>query len=78
LSPFLQTTESSPPHQSESGLAIQYALGILPNGGGLAPSVIGYQAPKTSTLLHGQPRMPIASEAGKKKRPKSAVAPLAA
>jgi hypothetical protein len=78
LFPFLQTTESSPPHHSESGLEIHFAPGILPNGGGLAPSFIGYHAPKTSTLLHGQTRVSIAYEAGKKKRAKSVAAPSAA
>ncbi|XP_052169145.1 uncharacterized protein LOC127785792 [Oryza glaberrima] len=73
-----QTTESSPPHQSESSLEIHYASGILPNGGGLAPSVISFHAPKTSTLLHGQPRAPIRSEAGKRKRTKPAADPSAA
>nr|CAD40176.2 OSJNBa0061A09.15 [Oryza sativa Japonica Group] len=72
-----QTTESSPPHHSESGLEIQYAPGILPNGGGLAPPVIGYHAPKTSTLLHGLPRVPVVPDASKKKRTKSAAAPSA-
>lgn len=74
----MQTTESSPPRQSESGLEIHYASGILPNGGGLAPSLIGFHAPKTSTLLHGQPCVPIASEVGKRKRSKLAAAPSAA
>jgi hypothetical protein len=72
----LQTTESSPPHHSISGVEIDYAPGLLPNGGGLAPPVIGYHAPKTSTLLHGIPRVPIAPVAGRK-RAKSAAAPSA-
>nr|BAD17605.1 aminotransferase-like protein [Oryza sativa Japonica Group]BAD17735.1 aminotransferase-like protein [Oryza sativa Japonica Group] len=75
--PTSATTESSPPHQSKSGVEIEYALGLLPNGGGLTPPVIGYNAPKTSTLLHGLSRMPIARAAGRK-RAKSAAAPSAA
>ncbi len=43
----------------------------MPNSGRFAPSIIGYNAPKTSTLLHGQSREPIPSEAGKRKRTKS-------
>lgn len=64
----MQTTESSPPHVSQSGENIKYVAGLLPNGGGLAPSTIGYNAPKTATLLHGQAREPIPSKAGKRKR----------
>ncbi len=59
-------------------MEIQYAPGLLPNGGGLARPVIGYHAPKTSTLPHGLPRVPTAPVAGKKKRTKSAAAPSAA
>lgn len=59
-------------------MEIQHALGLLPNSGGLAPPVIGYYAPKTSTLLHGLPLVPIAPDTGKKKRTKSVVAPSAA
>nr|XP_025875759.1 histone-lysine N-methyltransferase 2B isoform X2 [Oryza sativa Japonica Group] len=59
-------------------MEIQYAPGLLPNGGGRSPPVIGYNAPKTSTLLHGLPRVPIAPDAGRKKRAKSAAAPSAA
>nr|ABA98768.1 hypothetical protein LOC_Os12g33720 [Oryza sativa Japonica Group] len=73
-----QTTESSPPHRSESGIDIQYAPCLLPNGGGLSPPVIGYHAPKSSTLLHGLPRVPIALATGKKWKTKSAAAPSAA
>jgi hypothetical protein len=62
----LQTTESSPPHQSNSGKDIEYAAGLIPNGGGLSPPVIGYHAPKTSTLLHGLTREP-ADEGQKRK-----------
>jgi hypothetical protein len=74
----LLTTEFSPPHHGDSGLEIRYAPGLLPNGGGLAPPVIGYNAPKTSTLLHGLPRVPIAPDADRKKITKSAAAPSAA
>jgi hypothetical protein len=75
----LQTTESSLPHVSRNGVNINYAVGILPNGGGLAPSIIGYNAPKTSSLLHGQTREPIPSEVSKRKRTRSsAIAPSAA
>nr|BAD33907.1 aminotransferase-like protein [Oryza sativa Japonica Group] len=48
-----QTIESSPPHQSNSGRDIEYAPGLLPNGGGPTPPVISYHAPKTATLLQG-------------------------
>jgi hypothetical protein len=68
----LQTTESSPPHQSNSGKDIQYALGLIPNGGGPSPPVIGYNAPKTSTLLQGLIREP--ADAGKKRRTRSSAA----
>ncbi|XP_066162214.1 probable kinetochore protein nuf2 [Oryza sativa Japonica Group] len=60
-----QTTESSPPHCSNSGVEIQYAPRLMPNGGGLSLPVIGYNAPKTSTLLHGMPRVPTAPDAAK-------------
>lgn len=74
----MQTTESSPPHHSESGLEINYAAGLLPNGGGLAPPVIGFHAPKTTSLLQGQMREPIPTDTEKKKRTKpSAVDPSA-
>ena len=65
----MQTTESSPPHQSNSGKNIEYASGLIPNGGGLSPPVIGYHAPKTSTLLHGLTREP--ANAGKKRKTRS-------
>ena len=65
----MQTTESSPPHQSNSGKNIEYASGLIPNGGGLSPPVIGYHAPKTSTLLHGLTREP--ADAGKKRKTRS-------
>nr|ABA96843.1 hypothetical protein LOC_Os12g13490 [Oryza sativa Japonica Group] len=55
---YAETTESSPPRKSNSGRDIEYAPGLLPNGGGLAPPVIGYHAPKTSSLLQGQMREP--------------------
>nr|AAR06348.1 hypothetical protein [Oryza sativa Japonica Group] len=43
--------------------------GLIPNGGGLSPPVIGYHAPKTSTLLHGLTREP--ADAGKKRKTRS-------
>nr|BAI39864.1 aminotransferase-like [Oryza sativa Indica Group] len=64
-----QTTEFSPPHQSNSGRDIEYAPGFIPNGGGPSPPVIGYHAPKTSTLLQGLIREP--ADAGKKRRTRS-------
>ncbi|XP_025881932.1 uncharacterized protein [Oryza sativa Japonica Group] len=71
-----QTTESSPSHQSNSGKNIEYAPGLIPNGGGLSPPIIGYHAPKTSTLLHGLTRDP--ADAGKKRKTRSsAVSTLA-
>jgi hypothetical protein len=66
---ILQTTESSPPRQSNSGKDIDYAPGLIPNGGGLSPPVIGYHAPKTSSLLQGQLREP--ADAGKKRKTKA-------
>nr|BAD31338.1 hypothetical protein [Oryza sativa Japonica Group] len=74
-----RTTESSPPHKSNSGRDIEYAPGLLPNGGGLAPLVISYHAPKTSSLLQGQMRDPAdVSRKSKTKAPAidpSALAP---
>nr|ABA96760.1 hypothetical protein LOC_Os12g11310 [Oryza sativa Japonica Group] len=71
-----QTTESSPPHKSNSGRDIEYAPGLIPNGGGLTPLVIGHHAPRTSSLLQGQLREP--ADAGKKRKAKaSAVDPSA-
>ncbi len=68
--PFdLQTTESSPPHQSNSGKDIEYAPGLIPNGGGPSPPVIGYNAPKTSALLQGLIRE--LADAGKKRKTRS-------
>nr|ABA96749.1 hypothetical protein LOC_Os12g11200 [Oryza sativa Japonica Group] len=64
-----QTTESSPPRQSNSGRDIDYAPGLIPNGGGLSPPVIGYHAPNTSSLLQGQLREP--ADAGKKRKTKA-------
>ncbi|XP_052139235.1 uncharacterized protein LOC127757700 isoform X2 [Oryza glaberrima] len=64
-----QTTESSPPHQSNSGKVIKYAPGLIPNGGGPSPSAIGYNAPKTSALPRGLIREP--ADAGKKRRTRS-------
>ena len=72
----MQTTESSPPRKSYSGRDIEYPVGLLPNGGGLAPLIIGYHSPKTSSLLQGQIREP--ADAGKKRKTKaSAVEPSA-
>lgn len=70
----MQTTYSSPPHASQSGEPIHYVVGILPNGGGLAPSIIDYNAPKTTPVLHGQPREPIPTDIGKRKRTRQSVA----
>nr|AAX95939.1 hypothetical protein LOC_Os11g22930 [Oryza sativa Japonica Group]AAX95993.1 Protein of unknown function (DUF1165), putative [Oryza sativa Japonica Group]ABA93080.1 hypothetical protein LOC_Os11g22930 [Oryza sativa Japonica Group] len=75
-----QTTESSPPRKSNSGKDIEYAPGLLRNGGGLTPPVIGYHAPKTSSLLQGQMREP--ADVGRKRKTKapaidpSALAPM--
>nr|AAX96870.1 hypothetical protein LOC_Os11g15070 [Oryza sativa Japonica Group]ABA92510.1 hypothetical protein LOC_Os11g15070 [Oryza sativa Japonica Group] len=66
-----QTTESSPPRKSNSGRDIEYAPGHLPNGGGLTPPVIGYHAPKTSSLLQGQMREP--ADVGRKRKTKASV-----
>nr|BBF89830.1 aminotransferase-like [Oryza sativa f. spontanea] len=69
-----QTTESSPPRKSNSGKDIDYAPGLIPNGGGPSPPVIGYHAPKSSSLLQGLIREPI--DASKKRKTKaSAVDP---
>nr|CAE76020.1 B1292H11.6 [Oryza sativa Japonica Group] len=64
-----QTTESSPPRQSNSGKDIEYAPGLIPNGGGPSPPVIGYHAPRTSTLLHSPIKEP--ADAGKKRKTRS-------
>nr|AAU89213.1 hypothetical protein [Oryza sativa Japonica Group]ABF96793.1 hypothetical protein LOC_Os03g32000 [Oryza sativa Japonica Group] len=66
-----QTIDSSPPRQSNSGRDIQYALDLIPNGGGPSPPVIGYNAPKTSTLLQGLIREP--ADVGKKRRTRSSI-----
>nr|ABA98800.1 hypothetical protein LOC_Os12g34730 [Oryza sativa Japonica Group] len=71
-----QTTESSPRRQSNSGKDIQYAPGLIPNGGGLSPPVIGYDAPKTSPLLQGLIREP--ADAGKKRKTRSSAVDIAA
>nr|BAD61772.1 aminotransferase-like protein [Oryza sativa Japonica Group]BAD62162.1 aminotransferase-like protein [Oryza sativa Japonica Group] len=56
-----QTTESSPPpHQSNSGKDIEYAAGLIPNGGIISP------CHRTSTLLHGLTREP--AYAGQKRK----------
>nr|BBF89811.1 aminotransferase-like protein [Oryza sativa f. spontanea] len=71
-----QTTESSPPRKSNSGKDIDYAPGLIPNGGGPSPPVIGYHAPKSSSLLQGLIREP--TDASKKRKTKaSAVDPSA-
>jgi hypothetical protein len=68
--PFdLQTTEFSPPRQSNSGRNIEDALGLIPNGGGPSPPVIGYTAPRNSTLLQGLIRKP--ADVGKKRKTRS-------
>nr|BAC99737.1 aminotransferase-like [Oryza sativa Japonica Group] len=64
-----QTTESSPPRQSNSGRDITYTPGLIPNGGGPSPPVIGYDAPKTSALLQELIREP--ADAGKKRKTRS-------
>nr|BAD36491.1 aminotransferase-like [Oryza sativa Japonica Group]BAD69138.1 aminotransferase-like [Oryza sativa Japonica Group] len=64
-----QTIDSSPPRQSNSGRDIEYAPGLIPNGGGPSPPVIGYHAPRTSTLLQGLIREP--ADAGRKRRTRS-------
>ncbi|XP_066160644.1 uncharacterized protein [Oryza sativa Japonica Group] len=71
-----QTTESSPPRQSNSGKDIQYAPGLIPNGGGLSPPVIGYDAPKTSALLQGLIREP--ADTGKKRKTRSSAVSITA
>nr|BAD31752.1 aminotransferase-like protein [Oryza sativa Japonica Group]BAD32095.1 aminotransferase-like protein [Oryza sativa Japonica Group] len=73
---YAETTESSPPRQSNSGKDIQYAPGLIPNGDGLTPPVIGYDAPKTSALLQGLIREP--ADAGKKRKPRSSAVNIAA
>nr|BAD54657.1 aminotransferase-like protein [Oryza sativa Japonica Group] len=71
-----QTTESSPPRQSNSGRDIRYAPGLIPNGGGLSPPAIGYNAPKTSALLQGLIREP--ADASKKRKTRSLAANILA
>jgi hypothetical protein len=72
----LQTTESSPPHQSNSGRDIEYAPGLIPNGGGPSPPVIDYNAPKSSALLQGLIREP--ADAGKKRKTRSSAVNISA
>nr|BAI39936.1 aminotransferase-like [Oryza sativa Indica Group] len=55
-----------------SGRDIKYAPGLIPNGGGPSPPVIGYHAPKTSTLLQGLIRE--LADASKKRRTRSSAA----
>nr|CAD40001.3 OSJNBb0052B05.4 [Oryza sativa Japonica Group]CAE75886.1 B1234D02.10 [Oryza sativa Japonica Group] len=64
-----QTTESSPPCKTNNGRDIEYAPGLLPNGGVLTPPVIGYHAPKTSSLIQGQMREP--ADVGRKRKTKA-------
>nr|CAE04042.2 OSJNBb0068N06.18 [Oryza sativa Japonica Group] len=66
-----QTTESSRPHQSNIGRNNEYAPGLIPNGGELSPPVIGYHAPKVSTLLQGAIREP--TDVTKKRKTRSSV-----
>nr|AAL77159.1 Putative polyprotein [Oryza sativa Japonica Group]AAP53497.1 transposon protein, putative, unclassified [Oryza sativa Japonica Group] len=63
-----QTTESSPHRKSNSGRDIEYAPGLLRNGGGLSPPVTGYHAPKTSSLLQGLIKEP--ADVGRKRKTK--------
>nr|BAD45721.1 aminotransferase-like [Oryza sativa Japonica Group] len=64
-----KTIDSSPPHQSNNGRDIEYAPGLIPNGGRLSLSVIGYHAPKVSTLVQGIIREP--TDAAKKRKTRS-------
>nr|ABA97992.1 hypothetical protein LOC_Os12g24960 [Oryza sativa Japonica Group] len=54
---------------SNSGRDIEYASGLLPNGSGLTPPLIGYHAPKTSSILQGLIREP--ADTGKKRKIKA-------
>nr|AAX96272.1 hypothetical protein LOC_Os11g25660 [Oryza sativa Japonica Group]ABA93375.1 hypothetical protein LOC_Os11g25660 [Oryza sativa Japonica Group] len=72
----LDTTESSPPHQSNNVRDIEYAPGLIPNGGGPSPPIIGYNAPKTSALLQGLIREP--ADAAKKRNNKSSTVNISA
>nr|AAS01932.1 hypothetical protein [Oryza sativa Japonica Group]ABF96962.1 hypothetical protein LOC_Os03g33730 [Oryza sativa Japonica Group] len=74
--PDLETTESSPPHQSNSGRDIEYAPRLIPNGGGPSPPVIGYNAPKSSALLQGLIREP--ANADKKRKTRSSAVNISA
>jgi hypothetical protein len=69
FSSVLQTTESSPPRQSNSGKVIKYAPGLISNGGGPSLSTIGFNAPKTLALLQRLIREP--ADADKKRRTRS-------
>nr|CAD41939.2 OSJNBa0070M12.16 [Oryza sativa Japonica Group] len=71
-----QTTESSPPRQSNSDKVIKYAPGLIPNGGGPSPSTIGLNAPKSSALLQGLIREP--ADVSKKRRTRSSAADTSA
>nr|BAC79959.1 hypothetical protein [Oryza sativa Japonica Group]BAC84402.1 hypothetical protein [Oryza sativa Japonica Group] len=63
------TIDSSPPRQSNSRRDIEYAPGLIPNGGGPSSPVIGYHAPRTLTLLQDLIREP--ADAGKKRKTRS-------
>lgn len=71
---YLQTIDSSPPYANQSGTSIHCAAGIFPKVGGLAPSIIDYNAPKTTSLLHGQTCEPIPTKIGKRKITKQSAA----
>nr|ABA94547.1 hypothetical protein LOC_Os11g37180 [Oryza sativa Japonica Group] len=58
-----------PSSSKQRGRDITYAPGLIPNGGGPSPPVIGYDAPKTSALLQGLIREP--ADAGKKRKTRS-------
>nr|AAQ56351.1 hypothetical protein OSJNBa0017M13.26 [Oryza sativa Japonica Group] len=68
-------TASIPPigfYVYDGSLSRCYTSGLIPNGGGPSPPVIGYHAPKTSTLLQGLIRE--LADASKKRRTRSSAA----
>nr|BAC99411.1 hypothetical protein [Oryza sativa Japonica Group] len=67
--PRLEPTTNDDGEESNSGRDIEYALGLLPNGGGLAPPVLVYHAPRTSSLLQEQMREP--ADVGRKRKTKA-------
>nr|BAX25085.1 aminotransferase-like [Oryza australiensis] len=71
----LGTNDASPPHISNTRVAILYAPGVLSGGCGLAPSIIGFHAPKVAKLLHGQTRAPL--HRPKRATPSAAATPAA-